>query len=518
MPKIITPEEAAAELLKRREAIANLAPYIEYVSDKPTARHMRFLCDKLKDAADRKVMRLLICEPPGHAKSWVCSHHFPAFYLSKFPEHSLIFATHTDSFAETWGRKVRNLMLSPEHQRLFPGVNVSDDSRAAGRWDLSSGGSYYAVGVGSSVTGRRADLVIIDDPLRGIEDANSQTVRDKLWDWYGADLYTRLKPGGVIILIQTRWHLDDLAGRLLVAAENPKGEKWEKVILPAIAGQNDILGRKPGEALWPEWADVSALNRMKDQPSMTNRIWSSLYMQSPVVDGGNLIKRSWIQIWNRMSPPKLKYVIQSWDTAVSRNETSAFSVCLTYGVFQEEKPSLEGARSEGLMSMILLSRFRMKLEYPELRKMAMRLAVDYLDTNYEMPMKSQTKRVPDIILIEDAPVGKPLISDLQRAGVAVTRFNPAKHGSKDARLMVASEIMENGRYYVPGQAPHFTQPRKWADDHVDSLVSFPASASRDEADAASQAIIRIKLSGWVKNSADAQDPGYSEPERVSAFY
>ena len=241
--KQITPEQAATELLKRRRARERLASYIEYVSDKTPARHMRFLCERVEEVAARKKNRLMVCMPPGHAKSFTLSHHFPAYYLSHNPSHNVIFVTHTDSFAETWGRKVRNLMLTDEHRILFPSISVSDDSRAAGRWDTNAGGSYYAAGVGSSVTGRRADCIIIDDPLRGIEDANSQLIRDNLWDWYGADLYTRLKPDGVIILIQTRWHLDDLAGRLIAASNTAYGDKWHQIILPALALDKDQIGR-----------------------------------------------------------------------------------------------------------------------------------------------------------------------------------------------------------------------------------------------------------------------------------
>lgn len=484
-------------MLRRRRARENLADYMEYMSGRVPPRHMKFLSKKLEEKMERKGDRLLICEPPGHGKSHVGSLHFPAFYLSRFPDHNIITVSHTESFAEQWGRKVRNIMMSQEHKVLFPNISVSEDSRSAGRWDLNTGGSYYASGVGGSVTGRRADCVVIDDALRGVEDAESEAIRNSMWDWYGSDLLTRLKPGGIIIVIGTRWHLDDLIGRLIASEKQRGGDKWEKVILPALAKEGDPLGRKIGEALWPEWEDEKALARKRAQPSMTARMWESLYQQSPVLESGNVIKRDWIKIWNQREPPPCEFIIQSWDTAITSKNKSAFSVCLTFGIFKEDKTDLP--------SVILLSRWRERVDYPELRKMAQRLANNYLDDNREVPMSSNHRRPPDMILIEAKATGEPLIADLNRAGISATRFNPNKHGDKNARLLLTTDIFENGRFYVPGQPPNYTLPRRWAEEYVNSLISFPASDSRDDADATSQAIIRMKASGWIKNSLDAME-------------
>lgn len=431
---------------------------------------------------------------PTH-NSTVSSYFFPAFYLSLNPTHNIIMVSHTESFAEQWGRKVRNLMMSDEYKLLFPHVVISDDSRSAGRWDLKNGGSYYATGVGGTVTGRRADMVVCDDLLKGIDDAESKTVRDNMWDWWGSDLSTRLKPAGVMVIIGTRWHLDDIIGRVIAAEKQKGGDKWDKVVLPALAKEKDPLGREVGEPLWPEWEDKVALARRRAQPSMTERQWESLYQQSPVVESGNIIKRDWIKIWNQKEPPKCDFILQSWDTAITAKNKSAFSVCLTFGVFKEDKTDMP--------SIILLSRWRGRVDYPDLRKMAQRLAVHYLDDDMLHPLEGRfTKRPPDMILIEAKATGEPLIADLWRAGITATRFNPNKHGDKDARLMLGTDIFENGRFWVPGQPPNYTMPRRWAEQYVHSLISFPATDSRDDADATSQAIIRLKASGWVKNSLD----------------
>lgn len=491
----VSPAEAAQELLRRKKARSSLEEYIEYVSGKTPARHMRFLCRKLEKAAETPDSRTLICEPPGAAKSFVASWHFPARYLSLHPNDNIITASHTDAFAEQWGRRVRNLMLSDEHQALYPGITISEDSRAAGRWDTNMGGSYFATGVGGAVTGRRGSLIVIDDPLRGIEDADSETVRENMWSWWAADLSTRLTPGGKIILIQTRWHLDDLAGRL-IASESNGGDKWEKIILPAFAKENDPLGRKVGEVLWPEWQNAAALERIKRQPSMTPRIWESLYQQSPIVEGGNIVKSSWFQPWRESSPPSCEFIIQSWDTAISNSDKAAWSACVTLGVFKDAR---------GIPSVVLLSRWRGRVEYPELRAMAKRLHHNYLDDRLDMPMNSPSRLSPDLLLIEDKATGKPLVADFARAGIGAQAFPVQRYGDKATRLRLCLDIFENGRFYVPYTPPHFTMPRKFAQEYISSMTSYPATTALDECDATSQAIIRLKSSGWV-NNADEQPP------------
>lgn len=497
-PKI-SPAEAAQELLRRKKARSSLEDYIEYVSSKTPARHMRFLCRKLEKASENPESRTMICEPPGHAKSFITSWHFPARYLSLHPDHNVIAVSHTDSFAEQWGRRVRNLMLGDEHRALYPDVAISEDSRAAGRWATTQGGSYYATGVGGAVTGQRAHLILVDDPIRGIEDADSETVRENMWSWWAADLSTRLIPGGKIILIQTRWHLDDLAGRL-IASESNGGDRWDKIILPAIAKEKDPLGRKPGEALWPEWQSVEALERIKRQPSMTARVWESLYQQSPVVEGGNVVKSSWFQPWREANPPQCEFIIQSWDTAISKSEKAAWSACVTLGVFRD--PSTP----DNIPSVILLSRWRGRVEYPELRAMAKRLAHNYLDDRLDMPMSAPTKMAPDMILVEDKATGKPLIADFARAGISATAFPVQRYGDKGARLRLCLDIFENGRFYVPHTPPNFTMPRKFAQEYIASMTAYPATTSLDEVDATSQALIRLKSSGWVHNSDEQPEP------------
>ncbi len=269
------------------------------------ARHHEFVNARLVDVEQGKIKRLMLFEPPGHGKSTYVNWLFSAWYLGRHPTHSIISASHTGDFAKHWGRKVRNLFGLPE----WPfDVNLASDSQAADHWTTKEGGEYFAVGVGGAVTGRRADIAIIDDPIKGREDADSQTVRNKLWDWYRADLHTRLKPGAAIIMISTRWHEADLAGHILpenydgrsATFEGRDGETWEVISLPALAEANDALGRKIDEPLWPEWfSDVALLSERQVQGE---RNWAALYQQRPSPETGEYFHRDWLRFYE--TPPK----------------------------------------------------------------------------------------------------------------------------------------------------------------------------------------------------------------------
>jgi predicted phage terminase large subunit-like protein len=239
---------------------------------------------ELEAVARGEIDRLALFLPPGSAKSTYASVLFPPWYLAHGSHRSIIAASHTAELAERWGRKVRNVVA--EHEPLL-GFGVSGDNKAAGRWETTDEGEYYAAGVGGSITGRRADLAIIDDPIRSREDADSKLVRDKQWDWYKFDLGTRLKPDAAVILIQTRWHEDDLAGRLLAE----EGDRWRVVSLPMEAELTDPLGRHPGEALWPEWFT----DQMRADAKRDTRLWSALYQQRPTPEDGDYFKAEWFR-------------------------------------------------------------------------------------------------------------------------------------------------------------------------------------------------------------------------------
>ncbi len=511
----LDPAEIAAELLRRKEAKKNLARYMEFVNERPTPRHLEALCKQLHRVANGRIHRLVVAFPPGHAKSTTVSLNFPAWYMSHFPDKNIIHVTHTQEFAERWGRRIRNQIRSDAHQKVFPRVGIAEDSAAAGRWETNKGGEYFATGVGGTVTGRRADGIVVDDPLRGIEDAESERVREAMWDWYGADLTTRLKPGGWIAIVATRWHLDDLTGRLLAAEDRGEGEKWTRFILPAIALPSDPLGRKPGEALWPEWESLEALEQKRRQPAMTPRKWSCLYQQNPVVDSGGIFDRNWFRWWKEPTPPKIIYKIQSWDTALTAKDGNAWTACSTWGVFEDENK---------VPNLILLNATRWRVEYPDLRRLAQQLAQDYRWDKLAYPAGEEftpNKALrPDTVLIEAKVSGISLIQDLARAGIVATRFDPDRHGDKLQRVRIITDLVENGRIWLPAQPPAFSKLRSYAEMFLEQCVQFPAADSRDMVDTFTQVLHRIKASGWLRNTEDPEyvDDYAARRETAEPFY
>ena len=244
------------------------------------APHHLLLIEALEAVSAGSVDRLMVLIPPGSAKSTYASLLFPPWFLQRHPRAQVIAASHTAGLAEAFGRGVRGLVA--EHGARL-GYRLDSENRAAGRFGTSRGGSYFATGVRGPVTGRRADLLLIDDPVKGQADADSARVRDGVWDWYRSDLLTRLRPGGRVVLVMTRWHPDDLGGRLLES-----GESWRVIRLPALAEPGDLLGRVPGEALWPEWEGVAALERKR--LALGDRAFSALFQQAPVRATGGLFQ------------------------------------------------------------------------------------------------------------------------------------------------------------------------------------------------------------------------------------
>ena len=244
------------------------------------------IADKLEAVERGEIDRLMIFMPPRHGKSELASKRFPAWCLGRQPKRQIIAASYNSDLANDFGRNVRNIVAEPEFGQVFPNVGLAPDSQAANRMNTNHGGTYVAAGVGTAVTGRGADIALIDDPFKDREEADSERRRDVVWDWYRSTLFTRLMPGGAVVLIQTRWHEDDLAGRLLEA----EGDQWEVLDLPAI--------NKAGEALWPEWYDLKALNRIKD--TIGQREWSALYQQQPQPDDGTYFQRAWFKEWDNL--------------------------------------------------------------------------------------------------------------------------------------------------------------------------------------------------------------------------
>jgi predicted phage terminase large subunit-like protein len=268
------------------------------------AAHHRLLLDRLTRLADGRSDRLLVAMPPGSAKSTYCSIVMPPWWLARHPGAQIIATGHTEALTTMFGRRARGMVQ--EHGEAL-GLTLERDQRARLDWSVGGGGSYFATGVRGPIVGRRADLIVIDDPVKGHLEADSATARDTLWDWYRADLMPRLKPGGRVVLVMTRWHVDDLGGRLLAA-----GHDWDTLILPAIAGEDDPLGRAPGALLWPEWEGAEALARKRRD--VGERHWQAEYQQQPQPDGGTLFSADRIALVDR--PPDGP-AVRAWDLAAT---------------------------------------------------------------------------------------------------------------------------------------------------------------------------------------------------------
>lgn len=295
--------QAASELLARRRGRKSLIGFTQYTKpDFEPGRHHEQICEALEAVESGEIKRLMILAPPRHTKSELASRRFPSWYLGRNPNKQIIASTYNQDFASDFGRDVRGIIAGDEYQRLFD-TRLKEDSKAANRFHTNEGGVYVAVGVGGPITGRGAHITLIDDPVKNRQDADSEIYRERVWQWYTSTLYTRLMPGGAIIVILTRWHEDDLAGRLLERQD--VADQWEKIELKAL---------DKGKALWPAWYPVEALEQIK--ANVGPRDWSALYQQSPQPDEGTYFQREWFQASNL--PKSMNYYI-SGDFAVSED-------------------------------------------------------------------------------------------------------------------------------------------------------------------------------------------------------
>lgn len=411
------------------------------------------ICEKLEEVEAGRIKRLMILMPPQHGKSELSTRRFPAWMLGRHPHLPIISASYNADFAADFGRDVRDIISDESYRELWD-LRLRGDSRAVNRWHTDRGGSYIGAGIGTGITGRGAGLGLIDDPFKDRQEAESPRIRETVWQWYTSTFYTRLAPEAPIVMTLTRWHEDDLAGRAL-AAMAAGGERWEVLSLPALAGPADELGRREGEALWPERYSLEVLERirgvLRSRSGSGVQDWESLYQQSPVVVGGNLVKRAWWRRYRELpGTPSLK--VQSWDTAFKKGQENDFSVCLTLGIFE---PNIYG-----------LDRYKERVEYPELRRAV---------------VEEAERHNPHGVLIEDRASGQSLIQDLRantRVPVVAVRIGDQ---DKIARLNQATPLIEGGRVWLPEGA-------EWAEDLINVLAAFPNGAFDDDADALSQGL------------------------------
>ncbi len=426
-------------------------------------RHHKIIAKKFEDIANKKNKRLIVNMPPRHTKSEFASFLFPAWMMGREPRLKIIQTSHTAELAQRFGRKVRNLIDTQDYQNIFPGMELSADSKAAGRWETNQGGEYFSAGVGGAITGRGADLLIIDDP-HSEQDALSSTALENAWEWYSSGPRQRLQPGGAIVIVMTRWNTKDITGELIKAQGQPKADQWEIVEFPAIMPSD-----KP---VWPEYWKLEELEAVKASISIAK--WNAQWQQNPTAEEGAIIKREWWRKWNQPKMPGLMHVIQSYDTAYSRKETADYSAITTWGIFMPD---------EKTPNIILLDMKKGRWDFPEMKEIA---------------YNSYKYWEPESVVIEAKASGTPLTQELRMRGIPVINFTPSKGNDKLSRVNSVAPLFQSGVVWYPeGEA--------WAEELIEECAAFPYGEHDDLVDSTTQALMRFRQGHWVGLGDDYED-------------
>jgi len=483
--------------------------------------HHRIMADAFNRVAEGKLKRLIIDMPPRFTKSEFSSWLLPSWFLGKFPTKQIIQVSNTESLASGFGRRVRNLIggegeLNEQgetpYQELFPGLALAKDSQAAAEWHTNKGGRYFAVGVNGKVTGKGADIAIVDDPHSEQEAKQAETnpeIFDNVYEWYTSGIRQRLQPGGAIIVVMTRWSKRDLVGKLVARMEDDirSGRKegsfdeWEIIELPAILDE----GLPTERSMWPGFWSLEELQATRNALPVSK--WAAQYQQQPTSSEGAIIKkeywRTWgedtpadrengvsscpgsqhLGAWSNMEPPACDYIIMSLDSAIKKNERADFSAFTTWGIFKAE----DRKTGKVINNIIMLDAYQARLEFPELKRKVREL---------------YNENMPDTLLIEDKGSGSSLIQELRSMGFPVEAFgygrgSKALPNDKVARANMVTDIFASGYVWAP--------PRRFAEEVITQCQDFPAGEKDDLVDSTVQAMIRFRAGGFISTANDDLD-------------
>ena len=472
------------ELKKRKQKEKAQDRFLEFVGvmweNFIHGRHHEIMAEAFERVARGELKRLIINMPPRHTKSEFASYLLPAWFLGKFPTKKVIQTSHTAELATDFGRKVRNLVDSETYKSIFPNVALQSDSKAAGRWNTSHGGTYFAIGVGGAVTGKGADLLIIDDPHSEQEAILAEVnpeIYDKVHEWYSSGPRQRLQPGGSIVVVMTRWSKRDLTAQVIKSSVQRGGEEWEVIELPAILPS--------GNPLWPEFWSLTELTALKEELPVHK--WMAQYMQAPTGAEGALIKREWWREWEHDKPPKCDYIIQSWDTAFNKGTRNDFSACITLGIFHPE--------DEPHPQIILLDAFKERMEFPELKAKALELYKEY---------------EPDCCIIEAKAAGTPLLQELRSIGIPLQDYTPVRGNDKITRVNAVADLFASGMVWAP--------QTRWAEEVIEEFASFPQGEHDDLVDSMTQALLRFRQGGLIRLESDYNDEPQEFRRRSRSYY
>jgi predicted phage terminase large subunit-like protein len=472
------------ELKKRKQKEKAQDRFLEFVGvmweNFIHGRHHEIMAEAFERVARGELKRLIINMPPRHTKSEFASYLLPAWFLGRFPTKKVIQTSHTAELATDFGRKVRNLVDSETYKSIFPNVALQSDSKAAGRWNTSHGGTYFAIGVGGAVTGKGADLLIIDDPHSEQEAILAEVnpeIYDKVHEWYSSGPRQRLQPGGSIVVVMTRWSKRDLTAQVVKSSVQRGGEEWEVIELPAILPS--------GNPLWPEFWSLTELTALKEELPVHK--WMAQYMQAPTGAEGALIKREWWREWEHDKPPKCDYIIQSWDTAFNKGTRNDFSACITLGIFHPE--------DEPHPQIILLDAFKERMEFPELKAKALELYKEY---------------EPDCCIIEAKAAGTPLLQELRSIGIPLQDYTPVRGNDKITRVNAVADLFASGMVWAP--------QTRWAEEVIEEFASFPQGEHDDLVDSMTQALLRFRQGGLIRLESDYNDEPQEFRRRSRSYY
>jgi predicted phage terminase large subunit-like protein len=472
------------ELKKRKQKEKAQDKFLEFVGvmweNFIHGRHHEIMAEAFERVARGELKRLIINMPPRHTKSEFASYLLPAWFLGRFPTKKVIQTSHTAELATDFGRKVRNLVDSETYKSIFPNVALQSDSKAAGRWNTSHGGTYFAIGVGGAVTGKGADLLIIDDPHSEQEAILAEVnpeIYDKVHEWYSSGPRQRLQPGGNIVIVMTRWSKRDLTAQVVKSSVQRGGEEWEVIELPAILPS--------GNPLWPEFWSLAELTALKEELPVHK--WMAQYMQAPTGAEGALIKREWWREWEHDKPPKCDYIIQSWDTAFNKGTRNDYSACITLGIFHPE--------DEPHPQIILLDAFKERMEFPELKAKALELYKEY---------------EPDCCIIEAKAAGTPLLQELRSIGIPLQDYTPVRGNDKITRVNAVADLFASGMVWAP--------QTRWAEEVIEEFASFPQGEHDDLVDSMTQALLRFRQGGLIRLESDYNDEPQEFRRRSRSYY
>ena len=481
--------------------------------------HVEAIAEHLEACFYRQIKNLLINVPPRTGKSSLISIAFPAWVWLHNSEEKFMYSSYSGLLSRTQALKCRNLIESSWYKERWGKLyQFSKSQKAKGLFENSKGGYRFSTSVGATTTGLGGGILIADDP-NNVKDLESEAKRESANMWWSQTWSTRLNNPrkDVRIVVQQRSHEQDISGyvmaddpanewaKLIISMEFEAERKCKTVILPSTNGKIWEDPRiKEGELLCPARFSIKEINRYKRELGAYG--YANQYQQRGTPQVGGIIKKAWFKFWKDVVPPDIEFVIQSWDTALTAKEMSSYSACTTWGVFYDHNY---------VENIILLSMWRDRLEYPELRDIFKRLYFDYRDTGKERNTKFIGRKI-DMCLVEAKASGEPLMQDMRAAGIMAVPFIPNKHGDKIERVRLITPLIEQGLVWLPAQAPIYDKLLPFADTFRESIATFPNSDSRDLVDTMTQALIKLKQGQFLTNPKDEQ-PDLPSPKEIRVY-